>query len=83
MTNRPSCRRGTADIVPASMLFHRSAWRRVRGRTPGAYIIGLPADNPKLRLRLRAVADRLLAKGLPVTIVETRPSHHDRGRQPA
>jgi len=70
MTNRFSRRKGTADIVPGSTLLHRNEWRLVRCRTPGAYIIGLPADNPKLRSRLLAVADRLLAKGLPVTVVE-------------
>ncbi len=70
MTRRSSVSRLTADIVPGSALRHGRAWRLVRRRTPGAYVIGLPANNPKLRSRLLAVADRLLAKGLPVTVVE-------------
>ena len=74
MTNHFSHRTGTADIVPGSTLLDAEQWRLVRRRTPGAYIIGLPADNPKLRSRLRAAADRLLSKGLPVTIVEVQSS---------
>ncbi len=70
MTNHFSRYRGTADIVPGSTLLDPEKWRLVRRRTPGAYVIALPNDNPKLRSRLRAVADRLLAKGLPVTVVE-------------
>lgn len=68
----PDHRRSTADLAPGFVLHQRQAWLLARQRRPGAYVIGLPAQNPRLRARLLHAAYLLSRKRLHVELVDLR-----------
>jgi hypothetical protein len=75
MTQRHHRRCGAATVAPGSLLYQQKSWRAFcRSQAADAYIIALPANNRRLRLCLVSVASRLVAKGLPVKVVEVRDS---------